>query len=591
MEITLLRRLVPELEAELRGRRLGQAYAIPRYHLALVVGTRKAPRLWFAAEPDEPHLYLRDGSHPTSPHPPAFAMAMRKWARGRRIETLRLVRQDRIVELRWSGQGARLVFELVPRRATALLLNPDGRVVATWNPRRGRPQPGDLYEPPRRPRRRSVSELTEEDWRGIMACGGDRALARELLRTVENASTLVVQEAVAAWRGGIHLPEAIEQALERAQHADTEPCLYEEQDHGHSGHTLGRLRLTPYPLAHSTTAPRERFGSALEAVARYYPLRAERRLIERTRTALEAGLRTRRVRLLRAREQILDAAPAAADPTRLRRQADLLLACPKAEIQDGAALVPDPYAAGEMIEVRIDPSLDQVANAQSLYRRARRLERKLRFDAVRVRQIDASLRALERLQQQAESLHDPADGPGLLRQGRDLGLAVREEQLREPEAHTSEGAAERGAHQKQPDLGGEPPAPIAGIARYRTSDGHEILVGRNARANDRLTHEIAARDDWWLHAVGPGSHVVLRNPRRLSEPPPTALHAAAALAAWFSKARRSTKVEVRWTRVRQVRRPRKSLPGMAVLKRYSSLLIEPRAPKDLLGGRQGPASG
>lgn len=39
----------------------------------------------------------------------------------------------------------------------------------------------------------------------------------------------------------------------------------------------------------------------------------------------------------------------------------------------------------------------------------------------------------------------------------------------------------------------------------------QVLVGRNNKENDRLSHVVAAKTDLWFHARGfPGSHTVLR---------------------------------------------------------------------------------
>ena len=41
----------------------------------------------------------------------------------------------------------------------------------------------------------------------------------------------------------------------------------------------------------------------------------------------------------------------------------------------------------------------------------------------------------------------------------------------------------------------------------------QVLIGRNNRENDRLSHKVAAKTDLWFHARGfPGSHTVLRIP-------------------------------------------------------------------------------
>ncbi len=47
---------------------------------------------------------------------------------------------------------------------------------------------------------------------------------------------------------------------------------------------------------------------------------------------------------------------------------------------------------------------------------------------------------------------------------------------------------------------------------YNSSDGTEILVGRNNKQNEFLTNRLARKDEVWLHTKDiPGSHVVIRS--------------------------------------------------------------------------------
>src|SRR5699024_7109407 len=47
---------------------------------------------------------------------------------------------------------------------------------------------------------------------------------------------------------------------------------------------------------------------------------------------------------------------------------------------------------------------------------------------------------------------------------------------------------------------------------FISSDGTTILVGRNNRQNEYLTHKLAHRHDIWLHTLDiPGSHVIIRH--------------------------------------------------------------------------------
>jgi predicted ribosome quality control (RQC) complex YloA/Tae2 family protein len=111
-------------------------------------------------------------------------------------------------------------------------------------------------------------------------------------------------------------------------------------------------------------------------------------------------------------------------------------------------------------------------------------------------------------------------------------------------------------------------------------DGFEILVGKGARENDRLTFREAAPNDLWLHASGyAGSHVVVRNPERLSQLPREVVECAAQLAAYHSKAREARgKIDVHLCRAADVRKPRGFPPGRVELRRLESVKVYPRNP-------------
>jgi predicted ribosome quality control (RQC) complex YloA/Tae2 family protein len=117
--------------------------------------------------------------------------------------------------------------------------------------------------------------------------------------------------------------------------------------------------------------------------------------------------------------------------------------------------------------------------------------------------------------------------------------------------------------------------------RYRTLvvDGYEILVGRGERDNDHLTFDVAEPHDLWLHVGGgtAGSHVVVRNPAR-GDVPRAVVDAAAAAAAWYSKARGAPRVAVHVCRVADVSKPRGAPPGLVELARWKSVRVKPALP-------------
>ncbi|MBN2184803.1 MAG: DUF814 domain-containing protein [Candidatus Krumholzibacteriota bacterium] len=116
---------------------------------------------------------------------------------------------------------------------------------------------------------------------------------------------------------------------------------------------------------------------------------------------------------------------------------------------------------------------------------------------------------------------------------------------------------------------------------YILDPNHIVLVGRNDRENDFLTHRFASPNDLWFHAQGSaGSHVILR--RQGTSTPREYIKKAAEIAAWFSKARNSSTVPVIYTEKRYVRKPRKSKSGTAVCIREQTIFVKPSKPEDPL---------
>ena len=121
--------------------------------------------------------------------------------------------------------------------------------------------------------------------------------------------------------------------------------------------------------------------------------------------------------------------------------------------------------------------------------------------------------------------------------------------------------------------------------RTLTIDGFEVLIGRGDDDNDALTFEVAEPHDLWLHVAGgtPGSHVIVRNPDRAEIPRPV-VEAAAAAAAWYSKARGAPRVEVHVCRVADVSKPRGAPAGLVELRRWKAVKVKPAIPAGGEGG-------
>lgn len=114
--------------------------------------------------------------------------------------------------------------------------------------------------------------------------------------------------------------------------------------------------------------------------------------------------------------------------------------------------------------------------------------------------------------------------------------------------------------------------------QYQTGAGSRIFVGRTPIENADLTFRVARPDDLWFHVQNqPGAHVILQRDDRTAAPQEDVL-AAAALAAFHSKAKNSPKVTVDYTLRKHVRKRPSAAPGLVFYTHPKSVYVEPREP-------------
>jgi predicted ribosome quality control (RQC) complex YloA/Tae2 family protein len=188
--------------------------------------------------------------------------------------------------------------------------------------------------------------------------------------------------------------------------------------------------------------------------------------------------------------------------------------------------------------------------ASALFAEYKKLAAALPHLAARERHVRGSIEAIESLRWEAERTGDDALG--------DVEHAVA--QLT-PRARLRPRSSVRRRRR----------APL----ELRTSAGSRILIGRSPSENADLTFRIARPNDLWFHARGiPGAHVILSRDDRIS-PPQQDVQAAAALAAFHSKARTGSAVPVDYTLRKFVRKRADAPPGLVWYTHPTTVLAEP----------------
>jgi predicted ribosome quality control (RQC) complex YloA/Tae2 family protein len=120
----------------------------------------------------------------------------------------------------------------------------------------------------------------------------------------------------------------------------------------------------------------------------------------------------------------------------------------------------------------------------------------------------------------------------------------------------------------------EPPR----LWEYTLPGGHRVAAGKTDLDNDRLSLKVAGPNDWWFHVRGmPGSHVVLMVDKN-RPPDRSTLNAAAAVAAYHSKARGGGVVAVSGTLARHVTKSRGAKPGTVQIRKERIFKVRPALP-------------
>ena len=239
-----------------------------------------------------------------------------------------------------------------------------------------------------------------------------------------------------------------------------------------------------------------------------------------------------------------------------------------------------------------DPSREQVAEAQALYRRARKLRRSVaaitpRIEAhqQRIEQLEASLTYLDQLLlQAAEGAQAPSQARSqALNQAPGLGSGPLLAQLEELELDSQSLLAPRLGNRRQ-RRSASAASPASGQVQpleLELASGLRVQVGRNHRQNAWISLQQARRGDLWFHAQEcPGSHVVLKT--SVAPGGEGDLQAAADLAAHFSRARGNRRVPVVMVATDQLQRIAGAGPGTVRHRGGEVLWADPQRAASLL---------
>lgn len=222
------------------------------------------------------------------------------------------------------------------------------------------------------------------------------------------------------------------------------------------------------------------------------------------------------------------------------------------------------YYTGEEISIPLDPTISPLENAKLYFEKYNKLKRTYEALSKQIQETKEELMHLESIRMALDIATDEADLTELKRELTEFGYVKRK---------FSSGSKKLEKKAKSGKISGKS-KPL----HYISSDGYHMYVGKNNFQNDELTFHFAEGGDWWFHAKKTaGSHVIVKAGQ--GELPDRTFEEAARLAAYYSGARDSGKVEVDYTLRKNVKKPAGGKPGFVIYHTNYSLV----SPTDISG--------
>lgn len=590
MDALTLLAIIQEVRNALGGARVRSVQAAPSSGLWIELETQGGQESLVLSACDVfPHL-SRGAARPAKGGPISpLVGAARRALPGATLQAVVHRGLDRVAVLEFSspapstGAGCSLVVELFGRQPNLVLVDrmtgqileaarhircPDGRTISPDHP----------YVPPPAPARPDPRVLGTVEAIGAalaphLAAGLSPRLA--LRQGLAGLTGLWEQELAA--RAGDGTPEegarALVDLIHSVENGPWEPRLVLDATGQPIAASPVRLRHVP----EGNQQPCASLGEMAERLARH--LHSQHTFMSR-QTTLRRVLRRLEVRLRSRRAKLAAEAMEFGRADLLRRMGEILMAHQR-QIPRGATEVTLPDHAGgpeATITIPVDPALSPAANAERLFKVARRGRRGSIRVMARMAETEAELRRVhgwtERVAEASEletleTIRQEMIWTPRLLAHQDKTMLAGTSQMQKPASREpGRRAISRlsGGHRQE---GPEP-------RRFVSSDGLPILVGRDNEGNDYLTVHLAKSRDLWLHVQGQaGSHVVVRVANREGNVPRRTLIQAAQLAAYYSQARDHGKVAVDYTLRKYVHKPKKAKPGLMIISQEKTIIVSP----------------
>ncbi len=532
--------MVNELNQNLRGGRISKIQQPFANELILTVrSNRKNRQLLLSAHPSYARVQITDQPFANPAKPSTFVMSLRKYITSAIVEDFHQLNNDRVVMIDLSAKNElgdihdyTLIIEIMARHSNIFLISKETgkivdlikRVSPENNSYRGL-LPGDDYKLP--PAQNKISPFESKET-------GEELTASDLRAKFEGIGLDTSKELAKFIETGHNLGDFVD--------------LYQEQIHPNTAKSNEKNKLGFFPISFTnTTTEISAYSSLSELLDNFYLDKARLDRIEQQTKSithrLDIILKKDKSKIKKLKQQL--------KKTDVMSKYNLygeLLTTYMSKIKHGSSSITlTNYYNNEEVTIKLNPEYSPSMNAQSYYKKYRKLQNsiphineQLEITTNEVNYLESVLASLEYV--------DIEDVDGIVEELISSGYIKKKR---------------KNARKKRKKKIGE---------NFQTTNGTEITVGKNNLENDQLTMKIAQKNHYWFHVKNiPGSHVILKT----GTPDEESITQAAIIAAYYSKARDSSKVPVDYVQIKHIRKPNGAKPGYVIFEGQKTILVDP----------------
>ena len=549
--------ITSELKTALLNGRISKIYQPYKNELLFQVRANgKNHKLLISAHPSYARIHLTKESYDNPSEPPMFCMLLRKHLEGSIIEEIKQIGVDRIIVFTIKSRNEigdvsikELIVEIMGRHSNIILIDKETRMildsvkhVSPIVNRHRTVSPGHIYlEPPAQNKIDPFVLDGETIVKKIDFNAGK--IDQQIVTKFAGISPLLAQEII--FRAGLvnrnSLPTAFTTVMNEITSENFKPQI---NIHGNK-ETFYMIDLD------HLNGQKKYYDTISDMLDRYYYGKAERDRVKQQGHDLERfisnELNKNKKKVKKLHITLKDAAKA----EHYKLYGELVTANLYAIARgDEEVEVINYYSDDQdMITIPLKPSKSPSENAQNYFQKYQKAKNSIAIVEEQIEKANEEIEYFNTLLQQMESA-SPKDI-----------LEIREELM-------EEGYIKKRLKKNNKKVKLHKPV----VESYLSSNGTEILVGKNNKQNEYLTNKLASRDDLWFHTKDiPGSHVVIRS----KTPTEKSIVEAANLAAYFSKAKNSSSVPVDYTLIRHVKKPNGSKPGYVIYDNQQTVYVTP----------------